>query len=107
MAHLNDWSSQYRLWLECVLNEPYLRADRFPAEEWTTEAPYHHVPWDLMVNSWFYNNCLLLSVMAALLSSKADLPCRIGIEPPVDLNGLLLHCVEVMENMMEQVLARL
>lgn len=107
LAYLIDWANQYRIWLGRALTEPNLRADRPPAEEAITAQNYASVRWQFLAESWFSTNCLLLHAIAALPGAKATIPCRIGIADPVPLEKLLAGLVEMTEDIMEQVLARL
>lgn len=107
LGYLIDWASQYRLWLGRALVEPNLRGDRPPAEEAATAQQYEDIPWSFLAESWFSAKCLLLHAVATLPGAKAAIPCRIGIADPVPLEKLLAGLVEMTEDILEQVLARL
>lgn len=107
LGYLIDWASQYRLWLGRALTEPNLRGDRPPSEEALVAEQYETMTWQFVVESWFSANCLLLHAIAALPGTKSTLPCRIGIADPVPLEKLLAGFVEMTEDIIEQVLARL
>jgi hypothetical protein len=107
LGYLIDWANQYRIWLGRALSEPNLRADRPPSEEAATAQNYQDIRWQLLAESWFSANCLLLHTIAALPGVKATIPCRIGIADPVPLEKLLAGLVEMTEDIMEQILARL
>jgi hypothetical protein len=108
LGYLIDWASQYRLWLGRALTEPNLRADRPPpSEDAAILKQYEALRWQLLVESWLIANCFLLNTIAILPGAKATMPCRIGIADPVSLVKLLGGFVEMTEDIMEQVLARL
>jgi hypothetical protein len=107
LAYLIDWANQYRIWLGRALTEPNLRADRPPSEEATTVQDYGSIRWQFLAESWFSANCLLLHAIAALPGAKATMPCRIGVADPIPLEKLLAGLVEMTEDIMEQILARL
>ncbi len=107
LGYLTDQASQYRLWVARALTEPNLRVDRLPSDESVTAQPFDDLNWQFTVESWFFANILLLRLIAALPGSKASLSCRVGIDAPVPLEKLLSNFVEISEDTMEQVLARL
>ncbi|HZQ51994.1 MAG TPA: Clp protease N-terminal domain-containing protein [Bryobacteraceae bacterium] len=108
LGYLIDWASQYRLWLGRALTEPNLRADRPPtSEDAAILKQYELLRWQFLVESWLIANCFLLNTIAILPGAKATIPCRIGIADSIPLVKLLAGFVEMTEDIMEQILARL
>jgi hypothetical protein len=106
LGHLIDWASTYHQWCARVLVEPRLSAHSYPLEEWVSVQRYQEFHWRRLVRLWIGLNRLLIHVAAHIPEEKANVPCRVGIDPVQPFHALMTRYLDHHEDVLGQILAR-
>jgi hypothetical protein len=106
LGHLLDWASAHHNWFALALTGPKLVANAYPAREFIAAQQYAACEWGPLVDLWAGMNRLLAHVLSKIPESKLETPCRIGINPPIPLSGLVAAYIEHCEDVLSEILAR-
>lgn len=107
IGHLVDLASTHQRWLARALTEPNVIASGYPEDDWVTGQQYAGYSWPRLVDLWIAMNGLLAHVLSVVPEEKLKLECRIGVEAPQTLLGVIQRYVRECEDVVGQVLARL
>ncbi|MGC2656953.1 MAG: Clp protease N-terminal domain-containing protein [Bryobacteraceae bacterium] len=106
LGHLIDWAATYHQWCARVLVEPRLTAHSYPLEEWVSVQRYQEFHWGRLVRLWIGLNRLLIHVAAHIPEEKANVLCRVGIDPVQPFHALMTRYLDHHEDLLGQILAR-
>jgi hypothetical protein len=106
LGHLIDSASNnHQRWVR-ALGSPRLVFPAYEQEFWVAAQPYATEPWPDLVNLWLLFNRHLLQVARQIPANKRDIECRIGDNPPMTLEALVISYVEHLKHHLNQIADR-
>lgn len=104
LGHLVNWADTHQLWIAQALTEPTLVARFYPQDDWVGVQQFRTFAWTEVVDLWVGLNHLLAHTISYIPEAKLAVPCKIGLDEPIGLQGLIERYVKHCEDEMGQIL---
>ncbi|MEZ5355709.1 MAG: Clp protease N-terminal domain-containing protein [Bryobacteraceae bacterium] len=104
LGHLIDLATAHHRWFAEALVEPRVTGFGYLSPATAAAQNYDLLPWAELVYLWHPLNGLLIHTLSEAPPERHEIPCRIGVEPPVSLAELARNYTARVEQVIGEIL---